>query len=188
MLLLLLIVVVAEAHIPGRARVMKQQQQQQAPGSIATAVAIAMATTTAIIAPITPHYAPFGAASAAAANLPSDNGAIGNKRGTLEALQPIVRMRDAVKALIDALPAESTESGGGLVDRVKACLLNREVFPASERAFKRLFDEYSNAVTYQQKFIDQNAFLVYYTQGFDGPNRPRIDAVADSASSEKLAR
>ena len=30
-------------------------------------------------------------------------------------------------------------------------------------------------VSYKQKFLDQNAFLVYYTKGFDGPGRPNIE-------------
>eukprot|EP00593_Proboscia_inermis_P009516 CAMPEP_0171308770 /NCGR_PEP_ID=MMETSP0816-20121228/18873_1 /TAXON_ID=420281 /ORGANISM="Proboscia inermis, Strain CCAP1064/1" /LENGTH=114 /DNA_ID=CAMNT_0011791849 /DNA_START=367 /DNA_END=711 /DNA_ORIENTATION=+ len=38
-----------------------------------------------------------------------------------------------------------------------------------------MFDEYSNPVSYKQKFLDQNAFLVYYTKGFDGPKRPSIE-------------
>ena len=49
--------------------------------------------------------------------------------------------------------------------------------------FKRAFDEYSEPVSYKQKYLDSNAFVVYYTQGFDGPNRPRIDV--DDALSVK---
>jgi len=30
-------------------------------------------------------------------------------------------------------------------------------------------------VSYKQKFLDQNAFLVYYTKGYDGPGRPSIE-------------
>jgi hypothetical protein len=47
--------------------------------------------------------------------------------------------------------------------------------PRDEQAFKRVFDEYSDPVSYKQKFLDQNAFLVYYTRGFDGPNRPSLE-------------
>ncbi|CAJ1935067.1 unnamed protein product [Cylindrotheca closterium] len=48
--------------------------------------------------------------------------------------------------------------------------------------FKRLFDAYSDPVSYKQKFLDQNAFLVYYTKGFDGPGRPNIE---EDDSNEK---
>ena len=30
-------------------------------------------------------------------------------------------------------------------------------------------------MSYKQKFLDQNAFLVYYTKGYDGPGRPSIE-------------
>ena len=33
--------------------------------------------------------------------------------------------------------------------------------PRDENDFKRLFDSYSTPVSYKQKFLDQNAFLVY---------------------------
>ena len=45
--------------------------------------------------------------------------------------------------------------------------------------FKQLFDAYSDPVSYKQKFLDQNAFLVYYTKGFDGPGRPNIEDASD---------
>lgn len=47
--------------------------------------------------------------------------------------------------------------------------------PTSEKEFKRLFDEFSEGISYKQQFLDKNAFVVYYTQGFDGPGRPSID-------------
>ena len=47
--------------------------------------------------------------------------------------------------------------------------------PRDENSFKRLFDAYSTPVSYKQKFLDQNAFLVYYTKGYDGPGRPSIE-------------
>jgi hypothetical protein len=53
--------------------------------------------------------------------------------------------------------------------------LNLEGFPTEEEDFKRIFDAYSDPVSYKQKFLDQNAFLVYYTKGFDGPGRPNIE-------------
>ncbi|KAL7553483.1 hypothetical protein ACHAWF_016774 [Thalassiosira exigua] len=47
--------------------------------------------------------------------------------------------------------------------------------PREERAVKRTFDAYSTPVSYKQKFLDQNAFLVYYSKGFDGPGRANIE-------------
>lgn len=47
--------------------------------------------------------------------------------------------------------------------------------PTTEKSFKALFDAYSDPVSYKQKFVDQNAFLVYYTKGFDGPGRAPIE-------------
>lgn len=35
-----------------------------------------------------------------------------------------------------------------------------EPIPRNERAFKLIFDAYSDPVSYKQKFLDQNAFLV----------------------------
>jgi hypothetical protein len=53
--------------------------------------------------------------------------------------------------------------------------LGKAAIPSSEQDFKRLFDAYSDPVSYKQKFLDQNAFLVYYTKGFDGPGRANIE-------------
>ena len=50
-----------------------------------------------------------------------------------------------------------------------------KAIPSEEVKFKRIFDEYSDPVSYKQKYMDQNAFLVYYSKGFDGPNRPSIE-------------
>ena len=47
--------------------------------------------------------------------------------------------------------------------------------PLIEKDFKKLFDEHSEGISYKQQFLDQNAFLVYYTKGFDGPGRPSIE-------------
>ena len=55
---------------------------------------------------------------------------------------------------------------------VQACL---RVIPSKEKEFKRLFDEYSQKISYKQLYLDQNAFLVYYTNGFDGPGRKSIE-------------
>lgn len=87
-------------------------------------------------------------------NLPQSTGAEQDKIGTVEALMPIVRLRQALNGPVSNLIY---------------------VIPRDEQAFKRIFDEYSDPVSYKQKFLDQNAFLVYYTRGFDGPNRPNIE-------------
>ena len=91
-----------------------------------------------------------------ARNLPRSTGADRGQTGTVESLIPIVRIRQALK-------------DGGSVSNLLYTL------PRDEQAFKRLFDEYSDPVSYKQRFLDQNAFLVYYTRGFDGPNRPNIE-------------
>lgn len=89
-----------------------------------------------------------------ARNLPQSTGADSDKTGTVEALTPIMRIRQSLNGPVSNLPY---------------------VIPRDEQAFKRLFDEYSDPVSYKQKFLDQNAFLVYYTRGFDGPNRPGLE-------------
>jgi len=102
---------------------------------------------------------------AVGANLPSDNGAKGDQRGTVTALVPIVRVASSV------LQASRAVQAGKLQDAQKAL----DAIPATEKPFKRLFDEYSEPVSYKQKYKDSNAFVVYYTQGFDGAGRPGIE-------------
>jgi len=52
---------------------------------------------------------------------------------------------------------------------------NFATIPTLEAELKRLFDAYSDQVSYKQKFLDQNAFLVYYTNGYDGPGRGSLE-------------
>jgi hypothetical protein len=101
--------------------------------------------------------------SAGASNLPASTGADTSKVGTVEALAPIISLRYSLKRL------ESQLANGQLE---KTILLD---VPTNEQDFKRLFDAYSDPVSYKQKFLDQNAFLVYYTKGFDGPGRANIE-------------
>jgi len=98
-----------------------------------------------------------------ARNLPTSNEATGKNIGKLEALKPIVEMATIVNKAISDLP--------NIVN------VNNDLkqLPNGEKEFKKLFDEYSEAVSYKQIFLDQNAFLVYYTKGFDGPNRQNIE-------------
>lgn len=81
--------------------------------------------------------------------MPIDEGASGKARSDVTALVPIVRMRGDVAAALAALP---------VLDQVSVRL---EAVPARERDFKRLFDEFSDAVSYKQRFLDANAFLVW---------------------------
>lgn len=96
-----------------------------------------------------------------ARNLPASNGAATSKIGTVDALKPIVLLRYSLSDLKMQLANKET--------------LNIEGFPLKEEDFKRIFDAYSQPVSYKQNFLDQNAFLVYYTKGFDGPGRPNIE-------------
>ena len=57
--------------------------------------------------------------------------------------------------------------------------------PSDEVAFKRIFDEYSEGVSYKQVYRDQNAFLVYYTKGFDGRGRPSIEEDSPSEAKQR---
>jgi hypothetical protein len=100
-----------------------------------------------------------------ASNLPESTGADTTKVGTVEALIPIVALRASLARL------EST------LAKVNGPVLQTDgTIPKDEKEFKRLFDSYSDPVSYKQKFLDQNAFLVYYTKGFDGPGRDNIEA------------
>jgi len=47
--------------------------------------------------------------------------------------------------------------------------------PLEEKQFKAPFDAFAAPLSYKDKFKNNNAFLVYYTGGFDGPGRPNIE-------------
>jgi hypothetical protein len=100
---------------------------------------------------------------ASASNLPPSTGASSNQRATVAALSPILQIDDALSSAYKALPD------------LRACVSALEAVPREERSFKRAFDEYSEGVSFKQLYRNQNAFLVYYTQGFDGPGRPSIE-------------
>lgn len=101
--------------------------------------------------------------SAGARNLPVSNGASGANRGTAKTLAPILELRNAIDSAIIELP------------NISKCEAILTKIPLVEKDFKRLFDEHSEGISYKQQFLDQNAFLVYYTKGFDGPGRPSIE-------------
>ena len=113
-------------------------------------------------------------AVARAANLPSNNGASGKIQGTEASLQAIRRMGKA---------AQRAKEMDNDVVAVRELLTNE--FPSTEKAFKRTFDEFSQGVSYKQQFLDKNAFLVYYTQGYDGPGRQNIET---ETSAEQLQK
>lgn len=96
----------------------------------------------------------------------------------------------AVLEVQRALKAASTAANAG--DLV-ACRRALASLPASEQAFKAVFDASAEKTSYKTKFKDQNAFLVYYTQGFDGPGRARLGTREDvdpqlERQSEQLGR
>ena len=117
--------------------------------------------------------------AALARNLPQDTGADRSATGTLSTLIPIVKIQKTLSHVNNIL---SKPPRRGDVDAPSTFLQLQEIktaianIPTLEQKFKRVFDEYSDPVSYKQKYLDQNAFLVYYTKGFDGPNRPSIEA------------
>lgn len=127
-----------------------------------------------------------------ARNMPVSNGADTSKFGTVSALLPIVELRTDLASLKQTLQnqhvgkvdgslnaitktktaisfTKSEENGGSSRENTSAAI------PTLETDFKRLFDAYSDQVSYKQKFLDQNAFLVYYTNGYDGPGRDSLE-------------
>ena len=110
---------------------------------------------------------------AAARNLPTSNGASGANRGTAATLAPIIKMKNDIDTALAQLP--DVQKCEAILSRVSNI----------EKDFKKIFDEHSEGISYKQQFLDQNAFLVYYTKGFDGPGRPSIEE-EDSARSVKI--
>jgi len=105
--------------------------------------------------------------TAVARNSPESTRASGTSRGEAAALKPIVEIDEALAVPLAALalPDLSACSTG----------LGTKAMLTKEKDFKRIFDEYSADVGYKQKYLDSNAFGVYYTKGFDGPGRDSID-------------
>jgi len=119
-----------------------------------------------------PAASTFGSA-ATARNLPEATGASAASRGTTESLVPVVLLSIAVSSAIAALPD---------LQKVARALDN---LPNSERDFKRVFDEYSEGISYKQQYLDKNAFLVYYTKGFDGVGRDSIETESSAEKKQK---
>jgi len=97
---------------------------------------------------IVPSVASSNIKPASASNLPSSTGADDSKTGTVESLMGIVSLRYSLSRLEKSHNQKKTISLDGVA------------IPASEQSFKRIFDSYSDRVSYKQKFMDQNAFLV----------------------------
>jgi hypothetical protein len=104
---------------------------------------------------------------AQARNLPASTGADISQTGTVQTLVPIVALRQSLKVVQSQLATTTTQK------------LSLGSIPTNEQDLKRLFDAYSDPVSYKQKFLDQNAFLVYYSKGFDGPGRPSMEDSKD---------
>jgi hypothetical protein len=113
---------------------------------------------------------------AEARNLPTSNGASGANRGTASTLVPILEMKNTV------------DSATALLPNILECEKLLSKIPAIEKDFKKIFDEHSEGISYKQQFLDQNAFLVYYTKGFDGPGRPSIEEEDSSRYTTVLHR
>ncbi|KAL3812205.1 hypothetical protein ACHAXA_009679 [Cyclostephanos tholiformis] len=109
---------------------------------------------------------------ASAANLPVNTGADLSRTGSIVTLIPIVEIK---RRLVDA-KLQLTKSNA-ITPETCATLIRFLTYhiPREENAFKQIFDAYSTPVSYKQRFLDQNAFIVYYTKGFDGPGRPKIE-------------
>ncbi|KAL7489782.1 hypothetical protein ACHAW6_015503 [Cyclotella cf. meneghiniana] len=113
-----------------------------------------------------------------AANLPQSNGADLSRTGSIDTLVPIIQMQRNI-LVAKALLHHAYQSPASINVSPEICTtlikeLSRSI-PRGETQFKRIFDAYSTPVSYKQKFLDQNAFLVYYSKGFDGPGRPNIE-------------
>ena len=111
---------------------------------------------------------------AISANLPVSNGGDLSQTGSIEKLVPIVAFQ---KSLLEAnallIKADSSSMSPYLLKQLSSVVGK---ITSEEKLFKRYFDEYSDPVSYKQKYMDQNAFLVYYTNGFDGPGRASIES------------
>lgn len=116
-------------------------------------------------------------------NLPESNGANSSATGTVSTLIPLIKMRhilaNAQTILNSSLGEESREStsNDSKLSGEKLKAISKAIYdiPSNEKQFKKIFDEYSDPVSYKQKYMDSNAFLVYYTNGFDGPGRESIE-------------
>lgn len=125
---------------------------------------------------------PSSSSPAHSRNLPENYGADLSKTGDFSKLVPIISMKESLlpaKSLLSTSRNEmkngniSTEDAKALLDLISRC--TKTYIPENESDFKKNFDEYSDPIGYKEKFMDNNAFLVYYTNGYDGPNRKKLE-------------
>jgi hypothetical protein len=90
-----------------------------------------------------------------------------------EKLQPVLQLQSSMHDILERVESSAESNDSWLP--VSALLESRRL-PTRESEFKAIFDANSDPISYKQKFVDQNAFLVYYTKGFDGPGRPSIES------------
>jgi len=109
------------------------------------------------------------AGSARAANMPVSNGASDKDIGQPRALAVVLQLRKRIATAEREAEAESTvrRKAQAVVDGLRSV-------ESDERKFKAQFDAFSDRVAYKTRYMDSNAFLVYYTSGFDGPGRPAM--------------
>lgn len=157
-----------EAAEAAAERAAAQRQLQRASTAAATALAAG-----AVLC-CTPLEAQLLAAHAA--NMPEATGASGTKRGTAEALRPIEDMRGV-------LERARAESAKGRDLQLLSAILSE--LPREEKLFKRVFDEYSNGISYKQQYLNNNAFVIYYSQGFDGVGRASIETESADEAKQK---
>lgn len=113
--------------------------------------------------------------------LPQSTGADLSKTGSIDTLVPIVAIKQGLDSVKSQLVSKSADAK--ILPEEYESILNtllQSGIPRNENDFKKIFDAYSTKVSYKQKFLDQNAFLVYYTKGFDGPGRPNIEDDANN--------
>lgn len=108
-------------------------------------------------------------------NLPESNGADLSQTGSITKLKPIVQMKLLFQNAQTIL--DSNSSSTSVKEKLSMTICD---IPTNEKQFKKLFDEYSDPVSYKQKYMDSNAFLIYYTNGYDGPNRESIEKQEDT--------
>jgi hypothetical protein len=111
--------------------------------------------------------------AAKAANLPQSYAPSGSEPGSLASLRPVVRLEHDLQEWqrdLRALAQKRTPNDGS-----RSWPALPPSLPTNEGSFKSIFDAYSVPVSYKQKWMDSNAFLVYYTQGYDGPGRPSME-------------
>jgi hypothetical protein len=103
-------------------------------------------------------------------NMPEPSTADTSKTGTVEAMVPVILLEKQLGRIKSSLEADVSL---GSLKNIDSLMRN---IPSEEKTFKAIFDAYSDPVSYKQKFVEQNAFLVYYSKGFDGPDRPNIES------------